>query len=41
VSDEGPFFERLSEIWTGIAQEELNGVFQAWMRQILDYLFIS
>jgi hypothetical protein len=34
VADEDQFFECLQEILRGIDQEELNGVFQAWMRRV-------
>jgi hypothetical protein len=34
VADEDQFFESLQEILRSIDQEELNGVFQAWVRRI-------
>jgi hypothetical protein len=34
VTDEDQFFECLQEILRDIDQEELNDVFQAWVRQI-------
>jgi hypothetical protein len=34
VADKGQFFECLREILRGIDQEDLNGVFQAWMRRL-------
>jgi hypothetical protein len=43
VVDENQFlsFEYLQEILKNIDQEELNGVFQAWVRQGHNYLLIS
>jgi hypothetical protein len=34
VADEDQFFESLQEIFIGIDQEEINGVFQAWVQRI-------
>jgi hypothetical protein len=34
MADEDQFFECQQEILRGIDQEELNGIFQAWMRRV-------
>jgi hypothetical protein len=34
VADEDQFFKSLQEILKGIDQEELTGVFQAWVLQV-------
>jgi hypothetical protein len=34
LADEDQFLESLQEILRNIDQEELNGVFQAWMRRV-------
>jgi hypothetical protein len=34
VADEDQFCECLQEILRGIDQQELNGVFQAWVRRV-------
>jgi hypothetical protein len=34
VTDEDQFFKPLQDILRGIDQEELNGVFQAWVRRV-------
>jgi hypothetical protein len=34
VIDDDQFFDCLQEIFRGIDQEELNGVFQAWVLQV-------
>jgi hypothetical protein len=34
MADEDQFFESLQKILRSIDQEELNGVFQAWMWQV-------
>jgi hypothetical protein len=34
VADEDEFVEYLQEILRDIDQEELNGIFQAWMRRV-------
>jgi hypothetical protein len=38
VVDEDQFFESLQEILRGIDQEELNGVFQTWMRRVQEVI---
>jgi hypothetical protein len=34
VADEDQFFESLQEILKDIDQEELNGIFQAWVSRV-------
>jgi hypothetical protein len=34
VADEDQFFECLQKILSGIDQDELNGVFQAWIGRV-------
>jgi hypothetical protein len=34
VADEYQFLECLQEIFRGIDQEELNGIFQVWMQRV-------
>jgi hypothetical protein len=34
LADENLFFERLQEVLRGVDQQELNTVFQAWVRRV-------
>jgi hypothetical protein len=34
VADEDQFFESMQEIFRGTNQEELNGIFQVWVRRV-------